>query len=94
MLSSFTREQEERLAELYWPGRLARARHSKARRNIRKSAAHRCVTEYFQAQGRICGNCDHRRGKICELTSDFYGNTTIRDKGDTCPGHKERTTNV
>jgi hypothetical protein len=89
LLREFTREQEELLAELYWPGRLARARNSKARRNIRKSAAHRCVMEYFRSQGRICGNCTHRRGKICELTSDFYGNTIIKNKEtDTCPMHR------
>ncbi|MBD9544315.1 hypothetical protein IB276_33250 [Ensifer sp. ENS04] len=88
MLSSFTREQEELLAELYWPGRLAGARNSKARRIIRKSAAHRCVREYFLSQGRVCGNCIHRRGNVCELTSDFYGNTIINDKeNDTCPTH-------
>ena len=86
--NDFTREQEELLAELYWPGRLARARNSKARRNIRKSATNKCLTDYLRGQGRVCGNCNHRRENICELTSDFYGNTIIKNKEtDTCPMH-------
>lgn len=67
------------LAELYWPGKLARAKNSKARRNTRKAAAYKCLTDYFVQQGRTCRSCTHRRGNICEAQSDFYGNVIIKE---------------
>jgi hypothetical protein len=80
LTNGFTLEQEVMLCELYWPGLLASRRTSKARRNLRKAAASKCLTDYYLSQGRTCASCKHRRGKICELTSDFYGNTIIRNK--------------
>ena len=91
LANGFTFNQEVALCEIYWPGRLARTASSKARRSLRKSAAARCLTDFYRSQGRVCGNCDHRSGRICELSSDFYGNTIIKPS-DTCTEHKERTT--
>jgi hypothetical protein len=89
LANGFTFSQEVELCELYWPGQLARRRTGKSRRNLRKAAAHKCLTDFNLLRGLTCGNCVHRRGNICELTSDFYGNTTIK-KEDTCLGHSPR----
>ena len=93
LTNGFTYNQEVMLCEFYWPGRLARTASSKARRQLRKSAADRCLTDYFKSVGRICANCSHRRNRVCELTSDFYGNTIIKPS-DTCTEHKERKDHV
>jgi hypothetical protein len=88
LANGFTLEQEVMLCELYWPGLLTSKRTSKARRNLRKRAADKCLTDYLLSQGRVCGNCRHRRGKVCELHSDFYGTQTIRNKEtETCLTH-------
>lgn len=88
LANGFTFNQEVALCEIYWPGRLARTASSKARRSLRKSAASRCITDFYLKEGRVCGNCAHREHRFCSLSSDFYGNTIIKPS-DTCTEHKE-----
>jgi ribosomal protein L32 len=88
LANGFTFDQEVELCQIYWPTEYAAARTSKRRRNLRKAAAHKCLTDFNLKRGLTCGNCTHRRGKICELDSDFYGDVTIKLE-DTCPTHSK-----